>query len=62
MRHRIHNINAPMGWRTLTVSQEITDGKHQFTGYVDGQACVTGLTHEAVVHSLLRRVAQRVLH
>lgn len=61
MRHRTDVVMAPIGWGRLSVRQEIINGKRAFQGYVDGRACVSGLTFEAAAQALLRRVLHETL-
>ena len=61
MRHRIDMITAPIGWPTLGIRQEWSDGRTLYVGTIDGSQCVSAPSREVVVTALLRRAVHQVL-
>lgn len=57
MRYNVETMELRRGSQTLTITQEFINGVVRYIGRVDGRDCVTALTKESAVCSLLRRLA-----
>lgn len=57
MHYNVEKVELRRGTQTLTITQEFIEGVVRYIGCVDGKACVTSVTREGAVCSLLRRLA-----